>query len=116
MKRSLLVIASAFALTGCASMQSLDRFGSVDTYAKCATADVITTSVGLGVNGMHEINPLTRALAIKAFGRVLGTVAPVVGLSIAGYYLLKAIDKPAVTATVAGATCFSAARNLWLIR
>ena len=51
-----------------------------------------------------------------AFGAVGGYVVPVIGLSVAGYYLLRWINRPAVTAMVAGVTCISAARNLYLIR
>ena len=37
-------------------------------------------------------------------------------LGIAAYYVLKWLNKPAVTATAAALTCASAARNLYLIR
>lgn len=100
--------------SGCAAIQK-SELGGINTYAKCATFDVATTTIGLSTNLMHEANPLTRMLFIKAFGAVGGYVVPVIGLSIAGYYALKWLNKPAVTATVSGLTCFSAARNLWLI-
>ena len=114
-KRAVSILLAA-SLVGCAALHPVEQLGTTDAYAKCATADVLTTTIGLATNRMHESNPIVRALAVKAFGHVGSIVVPVIGLSIAGYYLLQAINKPAVTATVTGLTCFSAARNLYLIR
>ncbi len=134
-RSTIAVICNVFllSLSGCAGFQNIagdvgdavfvnkidttEAFGglsNVDTYAKCAAADVATTTIGLATRHMHEINPLTKALYIKAFGHVMGTVIPVIGMSIAGYYILRWINKPAVTATVAGATCFTAVHNLYV--
>ncbi len=113
MKAALILL---LALSGCAGLPSVEQIGTPDNFAKCAAADVVTTTIGLSVGGMVEGNPLTRALTIKAFGHVAGTVVPVIGLSVAGYYLLKWINRPAVTATATALTCFSAARNLYISR
>ncbi len=137
MFRSTVVICTVFllALTGCASLQKVTEevgnavfvtnidtakpfagLGDVDTYAKCATADVVTTTIGLSSTGLKEGGFLAKALYIKAFGHVLGTVIPVIGLSIAGYYILKTLDKPVITAAATGLTCFVAGRNLYRIQ
>jgi hypothetical protein len=87
----------------------------VDTYAKCAAADTLTTAVGLATGRLAEANPLTRALQVKALGKVAGTLVPVIGLSIAGYYLLKWINAPRVTQTVTAATCAIAVNNAYII-
>jgi hypothetical protein len=109
-------LVSVFLLTllfsGCATV---DKLGTPENFAKCATFDVATTTIGLATNRMHEIDPLVKALTVHGIGRV-GAVVPVIGLSIAGYYFLKWLNKPAVTATAAGLTCLSAGRNLYLIR
>lgn len=109
-----LLLSVMVVLPGCASMQKLEeKLGSnTDAYVECAKADVLTTTIGLASGSMLEANPLVNALKIKALGSVFGTVAPVIGLSIAGYYILKWLDKPPVTAAVTVATCFAAARNL----
>ena len=109
-----LILAALILLSGCATIES--NLGTPDAFAKCATFDVATTTIGLATNRMHEIDPLAKALTIHSIGRVAGIVAPVIGLSIAAYYALKWLDKPAVTATAAALTCASAARNLYLIR
>lgn len=118
MKNAIITAALATALlSGCATMQKAeDTLGTPDAFAKCAVADVATTTIGISTGRMVEANPLTKALTIKALGHVAGAIVPVIGLSILGYYALKALNKPAVTATVTGLTCFSAARNVWLIR
>lgn len=122
------------AIGGCASLQKVTEevgnavfankvdmtkpfagLGDVDTYAKCAAADVATTTIGLSA-GFKEVGFMAKALYIKAFGHVLGTVIPVIGLSITGYYILKWLDKPVVTATAAGLTCFVAGRNLYRVQ
>jgi uncharacterized protein YceK len=134
-------------LSGCASVETL---GTPENYAKCATADVVSTAAFLTWSrtatvatttpytffptpgaaaqtisihstaathaSIHELNPLVRALTIHGLGRVAGVLVPAIGLSIAGYYFLKWLNKPAVTATAAGLTCLSAGRNLYLIR
>lgn len=116
-KMSLYSLIVAAALGGCASIQSSEsgQLGSLDTYTKCAVADVATTTIGLATHTMMEGNLLSRALFIEAFGAVGGYVVPVIGLSIAGYYLLRYINKPAVTASVSVATCAIALNNLSLI-
>lgn len=114
--RPRLALAALILLTGCTSMQSIEEFGTPENFAKCAAADVVTTTIGLSTNLIHEDNPLTRALFVKALGRVGGYVVPVIGLSVAGYYFFKWLNRPAVTATAAAVTCFSAARNLYLMR
>ena len=96
-------------LSSCASMEQM---GTPTNFAECAAFDVVTTTTQLANNRIHEINPLTKALFVHGVGKVAGTVIPVVGLSIAGYYLLKWINKPYVTATATVATCLSAGRNL----
>ena len=100
-------------LAGCATME---RMGTPDNYAKCAAADVATTAAFLTKPGMHELNPLVRALKVSALGHIGSVVAPAIGVSMLAYYALKWLDKPAVTATAAALTCASAARNLYLIR
>ena len=110
------VLAGALALSGCATIERGEGLGNVDTFAKCATADVVTTTIGLASGGMVEGNPLTQALTIKALGDVAGVVVPLVGLSIAAYYLLKYIDRPVVTAAAAGLTCAAAVRNIVIIQ
>ena len=85
------------ALGGAASQAGMATLESTDTFAKCAAADVVTTTVGLSRNVMHEVNPLTKALTIHALGRVAGTIVPVIGLSIAGYWLLREINRARVT-------------------
>lgn len=109
----LLCVLILLALSGCVTV---DRLGTTDNFAKCAAADVGTTALGLSLNRMHEIDPLAKALYIKALGPVGGYVVPVIALSIAGYYALKWLDRPRVTATAAAATCIAAGRNLYLIR
>ena len=103
-------------LNGCAALQSVEPIDHPDTFAKCAAADVATTTIGLASGRMVEGNALTKALAIPALGKVAGTVVPLIGLSIAGYYLLKSLDAPAVTTAAAGLTCIAAARNLVIIQ
>jgi len=112
--KTLAIALLAISLTGCATVQQ--NFGKPDDFAKCAAADVVTTAAGIGSGLIHEINPLTKALAIPALGHVGSVVVPVIGLSIAGYYFLKWLDKPQVTAAAAVITCGSAARNVWLMR
>lgn len=110
MKRIAALLAAT--LTGCAT---LTQPAALDAYKQCAVADVITTTAGLSMNVMHEGNPLTRALIIHSLGPVAGVVIPVIGLSIAGYYILQAINKPVLTAGVAGLTCISSMRNVGII-
>lgn len=134
-RSTVVVICTAFllALSGCASIQNVTTdigdavvskvdttkafggLGDVDTYAKCAAADVVTTTIALSAGGV-EGGFLAKTLYIKAFGHIAGTVVPVIGLSIAGYYVLKWLDKPVVTATAAGLTCFIAGRNFYRIQ
>jgi hypothetical protein len=64
---------------------------------------------------MVEVNPLVNALAIPALGHVLGTVVPVVGLSIAGYYVLQWINKEEITTAASAATCAVALSNFAII-
>ena len=111
--RLVLVFLLTLLFSGCATV---DKLGTPDNFAKCATFDVATTTIGLATNRMHEIDPLVKALTVHGIGRVAGAVIPVIGLSIAGYYFLKWLNKPAITATAAALTCASAARNLYLIR
>ena len=108
--KTAVAVLSISLLSGCATLGTPSRF------ADCAAADVATTTLGLATNRMHEIDPLVKALTIHGAGRVMGAVIPVIGLSIASYDFLKWLDKPAVTATATGVTCFAAARNLYLIR
>lgn len=114
---SLYALIVATALGGCASIQSSEpgELGSLDTYTKCAVADVVTTTIGLATNTMMEGNILSRALFIEPLGAVGGYVVPVIALSIAGYYLLEYINEPVVTASVSGITCAVALNNLSLI-
>ena len=109
-----LILFLALGLAGCASME---RMGTPENYAKCAAADVISTQMFLVQTPLrHEENALVVALKIRSLGHVAGLIVPAIGLSIAAYYALKWLDKPAVTATAAALTCASAARNLYLIR
>jgi len=108
-----LILFLLLGLSGCAT---IDRLGTSQNFAKCATFDVATTTIGLATNRMREIDPMVKVLTVHGLGRVAGAVIPVIGLSIAGYYLLKWINRPAITATAAALTCASAARNLYLIR
>ena len=103
-----LAIASLVLLSGCATLSNPDNF------AKCAAADVVSTAYGLGVNHMHEIDPLLTHLAIPSLGRVLGTVVPLIGVSIVAYYIVKGINNPIVTATATVVTCAAAVRNVYL--
>ena len=114
MKR--IAIFTLAALIGCTSMPTVEQIGTPQNFAKCATADVAATTYGLAVNRMHEVDPLVKALTIHGLGRVAGTVIPVIGLSIAGYYFLKWLDKSTVTAAAAGVTCIAAGRVLWISR
>jgi len=116
MHRLLMKTLILFLLLGLSGCATVDRLGTPQNFAKCATFDVATTTIGLATNRMREIDPLAKALTIHGIGRVAGIVVPVIGLSIAAYYALKWLDKPAVTATAAALTCASAARNLYLIR
>ena len=93
----------------------MERLGTPDNFAKCATFDVAATTIGLATNRMREIDPIVKALSIHGIGRVASAVIPVIGLSIAGYYLLDWLNKPDVTAAAVIATCFTAARNIYLI-
>lgn len=114
MKQTLVTGISALCmLCGCAT---IERAGTLDNYTACAAADVITTAIGQATPGIREINPITKALTVKGVGHVMGTVIPVIGLSVAGYYLLRTINHPKVTGTVAALTCFGAARNLYIMR
>jgi hypothetical protein len=97
------VLLLAVFLGGCASVQTLDA------YKVCATADVVTTAVGLQTGTMIEANPLTKALAVGH--SVAGTVIPLIGLSIAGYYILKYLNEPRVTGVVNVLTCGVAINN-----
>lgn len=120
MKKSIALALSVALISGCATVHmnehdALATVGSLDTYTKCAAADVVTTAIGLGTHTMAEGNPLTRALAIKAFGAVGGPVVAVAVLSVAGYYALKAINKPVLTAAASILTCGAAIRNLGII-
>jgi len=90
---------------------SIDQPQALNAYTLCAAADVATTSVGLSANVMHEINPLTKALGIKSLGPVAGTVVPLIALSVAGYFILRAIDRSAITAGAAALTCAASIRN-----
>ena len=112
MKSILTAIALVLALSGCAT---LERVGTLDNYKLAATADVVTTAVGLGTGMMTEANPLTRALAIEAFGHVGGTVVPVIALSIAGYYLLRWINNPTVTGVAVVLTGAAAINNAGIV-
>lgn len=116
MIRSAVALAILLACSGCAAVRTVDDLASTDTYAKCAAADVATTAIGLSRHRMAEGNPITRALAIKALGHVGGIVVPVIGLSILTWYALRALDEPVVTTVASGLTCFSAGRNLWIVR
>ena len=113
MKR--IAIFALAALVGCTSMPTVQQIGTPRNFAKCATADVVTTTIGLSANTMHEVDPLVKALTIHGLGRVAGIVVPVIGLSIAGYYLLKWINKPALTATATVLTCVTAIHNSYLV-
>ena len=132
MKRTAIALSVAL-LAGCSSLPTVDQIGTPANFAKCAAADVVTTGAMLSWHGtyttaangaithhfVYENEPIVRALAIHSLGRVAGTLVPLVpliGLSIAGYYALKWLNRPAVTATAAIATCIGAGRNLWLIR
>ena len=108
-----LILFLTLGLAGCATME---RMGTPDNYAKCAAADVATTSAFLTKPGLYELNPLVNALKVPALGHIGSIVAPAIGVSMLAYYALKWIKKPAVTATAAALTCASAARNLYLIR
>ena len=107
--KKIIAIIALLALSGCATL------GKPDTFAKCATADVAVTTVGLATGTMAEANPLTNALAIKALGPVAGTVVPLIGLSVAAYYVLKKINSPALTATATVLTCGAVVNNVAII-
>jgi len=109
MKRLALIF--ALALSGCASIDAIQQPEALKAYTACAAADVATTAIGLQLNVMHEIDPLARMLFIKGLGPVLGMVVPVIGLEIAGYFILKALDAPKVTAGAAAVTCVASIRN-----
>lgn len=112
MKRCAVSAVAALLLSGCAT---IERFGTVDNFVKCASADVITTAFGLSTGSLVERNPLTRALTIGSLGKVAGTVVPVIALSIAAYYALKRIDAPKLTQTVTVLTCAAAVHNAYLV-
>jgi len=112
----------ALSLSGCASIGPALKTNeaSLKAFAACGTLDTAATWAGLASNRMHEINPLTRWLAkgtlTHVFGTVGGPVVAVALLTYAGYELLKAVDKPVLTAGAAAVTCTAGVRNLYLIR
>jgi len=62
-----------FLLLGLSGCATVDRLGTPQNFAKCATFDVATTTIGLATNRMHEIDPLAKALTIhghRARGRL----------------------------------------------
>ena len=129
MKRTAIALSLAL-FAGCTSMPTVEQIGTPANFAKCAAADVVSTGAMLSWRGTFttaangavthhyvvEDEPLVKALAIHSLGRVAGTLVPLIGISIASYYALKWLNRPAVTATAAAVTCIGAARNLWLIR
>ncbi len=112
----------ALCLSGCASLgQSLQTNDApLKAFAPCGTLDTAATWAGLASNRMHEINPLTKWLArgtlTRVFGAVGGPVVAVAMLTWGGYELLKAVDKPVLTAGAAAVTCTAGVRDLYLIR
>ena len=128
MKNIIAILLTAFAVTAhaydgepwpapqrVALTAGIDQAQAMKAYKLCATADVATTAAGLATHTMMEGNPLARALFIKALGPTMGIVVPVIGLEIAGYFLLRAIDKPAITAGAAALTCAASIRNVSII-
>ena len=134
MKRTAIALSVAL-FAGCTSMPTVEQIGTPQHFAECAAADVATTAYFLGIHRqtmvaaatkthyavfheayVGEADPIVKALFIHGIGRVAGTLVPLIGLSIGAYYALKWINKPAVTATAAGLTCFGAGRNLWISR
>lgn len=97
------------------ALPSIDQSAAMKAYKACAAADVATTAIGLATHTMMEGNPIARAMFIKALGPVVGMVAPVIALEVAGYFILRAIDKPAITAGAAALTCAASIRNVGII-
>lgn len=60
MRRTLVALALAFTLTGCATIQTVAS--SKEMFVACQALDVATTYVGVSKAGMMEGNPVVAAL------------------------------------------------------
>lgn len=87
--RILLLAAFAGLFTGCATVE---RIGTPQNYTACAAANVGTALLA---------------------GHAASAVIPLAGLAVAGYYALKALDRPAVTGAVTIAACAGAVHNVY---
>lgn len=100
---TLLLLVAAFALSGCAVMESPTTFGV------CKAADVATTAYALNTGLFHESNPI-----LKPF---IGPhhIMPLIAVSLLMWWVIYELNEPKVTVVANGITCGVAAHNLLLI-
>jgi hypothetical protein len=76
MKRTLAALALAFALTGCATIQTVAS--SKETFVACQALDVATTYIGITKVGLVEANPIMAAVLKHGWLPVIGLKAALV--------------------------------------
>jgi uncharacterized protein DUF5658 len=87
-----------------------------ETFALCKAADVATTVAAVHTGAGVEANPLMKPFVGGMAKLTIGTVAPLVVVSLVVVWLVKEINNPVVTSIASATTCGVAAHNFLLLR